>query len=113
MSDDVPRRSFRDEMESQILRRYYKGKRKLKENVEKNRNVIIQAFVALAVPMIIFFPFNLQSMLLWLLGILVLVILVAVAVAFFTKSEGALPIRDFLFSALFKNLRDNIRAKRY
>jgi hypothetical protein len=72
-----------------------------KGKVEKNKNVIIQAFVALAVPMIIFFPFNLQSMVLWLLGILALVILIAVAVAFFIKSEGALPIRDFLFSAAF------------
>jgi len=101
MSDDVPRRSFRDEMESQIFQRYYRGKRKLKENVEKNKNVIIQAFVALAVPMIIFFPFNLQGMLLTLLGVLVLVILMAVAVAYFTKSAEMLPIRDLLLSAAF------------
>ena len=69
----------------------------LGSKVEKNKNVITQAFLALAVPMIIFFPFNLQDMLIPLAGMLVLVI----AVAIVAKVASSLPIMDLLGSIAF------------
>jgi hypothetical protein len=90
-------RSTKDEFYSFIYRNYYMTERLLKEKggklkgkIKENKNVITQVFVAITIPVIVFFPFNLQGVILLLLVALVAVI----AIGIYLKATSELPVGD-------------------